>query len=60
MTTDLTDRQLRRPARKQRTPEEIDALVRETMAIAAHCASLPVLDDRSLEEMLYDENGLPA
>jgi prevent-host-death family protein len=27
--------------------------------IAVHCASLPVLDDRSPEEMLYDERGLP-
>ncbi len=27
--------------------------------IAKHCASLPVLDDRSPEEMLYGEDGLP-
>jgi len=27
--------------------------------IAEHCASLPVLDSRSPEEMLYDEHGLP-
>jgi antitoxin VapB len=27
--------------------------------IAKHCASLPVLDTRSLEEMLYDKHGLP-
>jgi antitoxin VapB len=27
--------------------------------IAKHCASLPVLDSRSAEEMLYDESGLP-
>jgi antitoxin VapB len=28
--------------------------------IAEHCASLPVLDKRSTEEILgYDENGLP-
>jgi hypothetical protein len=45
--------------RKPRTPEEVEAIVAEAMAIGAHCASLPVLDDRSLEEMLYDENGLP-
>ena len=30
-------------------------------AIVEHCASLPVLDDRSPEEILgYDENGLPT
>jgi antitoxin VapB len=27
--------------------------------IAKHCASLPVLDDRRPEDMLYDERGLP-
>ena len=27
--------------------------------IAKHCASRPILDDRSPEEMLYDEHGLP-
>ena len=27
--------------------------------IAKHCASLPVLDHRSPEDMLYDERGLP-
>ncbi len=48
-----------RKKRKQRTPEEADALVAEIMSIGAHCAALPVLDDRTLEEMLYDENGLP-
>ncbi len=31
------------------------------LKIARHCASLPVLDDRSPEEMLgYDEQGLPG
>ena len=29
------------------------------MEIANHCASLPVLDSRSAEEILYDEHGLP-
>jgi antitoxin VapB len=27
--------------------------------IAKHCASLPVLDDRNPEDMLYDEIGMP-
>ena len=27
--------------------------------IAKHCAGLPVLDFRSAEKILYDENGLP-
>ena len=28
--------------------------------IARHCASFPVLDSRTAEEMLYDEHGLPS
>ena len=36
-----------------------DVLSNELDEIALHCASLPVLDDRSAEAMLYDENGLP-
>jgi antitoxin VapB len=31
----------------------------ELMEIARRCAALPVLDDRSPDEMLYDEYGLP-
>ncbi len=35
--------------------------IQELKAIAVHCGSLPVLDDRSTEEILgYDEKGLPA
>lgn len=34
-------------------------LVDRLNEIAGHCASLPVLDSRSAEEMLYDERGLP-
>ena len=35
-------------------------LADELEEIAEHCASLPVLDDRSAEEILgYDETGLP-
>lgn len=55
--TETTDD--RRKKRNPRTPEEVEALVAETMAIARHCASLPVRDYRTLEEMLYDEHGLP-
>ena len=37
------------------------SLADELDAIATHCASLPVLDDRSAEEILsYDESGLPG
>lgn len=47
-------------AREERKAKDIDALVEEGMAIGRHCASLPVLDSRTLEELLYDEHGLPA
>lgn len=37
------------------------ALREELAAIRRRCASLPVLDDRSAEEIIgYDEHGLPA
>jgi antitoxin VapB len=36
-------------------------LADELQEIANHCASLPVLDDRTPDEILgYDENGLPT
>ena len=43
---------VRRQQRKRHILERLDE-------IAIHCASLPVLDSRSPEEMLYDEHGLP-
>ena len=33
--------------------------VERLLQIGRECASLPVLDERSPEEMLYDEQGLP-
>ena len=37
------------------------SLAHELDEIALHCASLPVLDARSTEEILgYDEDGLPS
>ena len=37
------------------------ATLDELMAIARHCAALPLLDARSADEILgYDETGLPA
>jgi antitoxin VapB len=48
-----------RLARERRKTQDIDALVEEAMAIGRHCAALPVYDHRTLEEMLYDEHGLP-
>jgi antitoxin VapB len=37
------------------------SLAEELMEIGRHCASLPVYDDRTADEILgYDENGLPT
>lgn len=49
-----------RLAREERKAQEIDTLVDEVMQIGRHFAALPVLDRRNLDDMLYDENGLPA
>ena len=35
-------------------------MVRDLLAIGERLRQYPVVDDRPLEEMLYDENGLPA
>ena len=49
-----------RLAKVEQTPAEIDAIVEDAMAIVRHAASLPVLDNRSEDEILgYDEFGLP-
>ncbi len=45
---------------EEQRAQEIAALVDAIMEIGRHFATLPVFDQRSLEEMLYDENGLPA
>jgi len=47
--------------RQERKRGETQALIADLMAIANHCASLPVLDDRSEDEIMgWDENGLPS
>lgn len=50
-----------RLARQERKQQDRDALLADIRAIADHCASLPVLDTRSEDEILgYDENGIPS
>lgn len=47
--------------REERRKESKRQLISDLMAIAHHCASLPVLDDRTEEEIMgWDENGLPS
>jgi antitoxin VapB len=54
-TKALRDRleQVKRRRSKRRFADRLDE-------IAKHCASLPLLDRRSLENMLYNEQGLPC
>jgi antitoxin VapB len=49
-----------RLAREECKAQDIDMVVDEVMQIGRHFAALPVHDPRRLEEMLYDERGLPA
>ena len=48
-------------AREERKRNNLDALLEEVRAISHHCASLPVLDSRTEDEIMgWDENGLPS
>jgi antitoxin VapB len=50
-----------RLARMEQRTQDIDTLVEDVLAIGRHCAALPVLDERSDEEILgYDEHGVPS
>lgn len=47
--------------REVRMKESKRQLISDLMAIADHCASLPVFDTRSEDEIMgWDENGLPS
>jgi antitoxin VapB len=54
--TEALKERLDRVVRGKRKAESVTTRLNE---IAKHCAALPVLDDRSPDEMLYDEKGLP-
>jgi len=51
---------LAREQRKTQNEVDVESLVADIMAIGRHFMSLPVHDHRTLEEMLYDEQGLPV
>ena len=58
VTVALSER-LAREERKRRSAAM--RLADDLMEIGRHCASLPVFDSRSSDEILgYDENGLPT
>jgi antitoxin VapB len=61
MTTAVINAMRERLERVERKQLSKAALLEEVRAISHHCASLPVLDTRSEDEILgYDENGIPA
>ncbi len=58
--TDAVKRALRERLGRLRRERTQRALADELDEIALHCARLPVLDNRTSEEILgYDEHGLP-
>lgn len=58
--TEAVTKALRDRLERVRRERSHRRLADELEEIAEHCASLPVLDSRSAEEILgYDEHGLP-
>ena len=61
ITVAVTIAMRERLAREERKRESKRFLLADIMAIADHCASLPVLDTRTEDEIMgWDENGLPS
>ncbi len=59
--TEAVAQALRERLARVRRDHQGRSLSAELEAIAEHCASLPVLDARSADEILdYDERGLPG
>jgi antitoxin VapB len=61
ITVAVTNSMRERLERQRRKQEDEKNLIADLMAIADHCASLPVLDPRPEDEIMgWDENGLPS
>jgi len=61
MTVAVTIALRERLAREERKRRNCHSLAADLMEIGRHCASLPVFDARTSDEILgYDENGLPT
>jgi antitoxin VapB len=58
MTKAVTEA-IRERLERERMKHDEDKLFAELMEIAEQCAAYPRRDNRSLEELLYDERGLP-
>jgi antitoxin VapB len=61
MTVAIITSMRERLVREERKRDSKGQLIADILAIADHCASLPVLDSRTEEEIMgWDENGLPT
>ncbi len=49
-----------RLAREERKAADLENLVQEAMTIGRHFASLPVVDERKADELMYDDDGMPT
>jgi antitoxin VapB len=57
--TEAVTEALRERLQRERLLQRRKGLARRLMEIGRHAASLPVLDPRHPDEILYDEFGLP-
>ncbi len=57
--TEAVDRAIAERLERIRRRRNKAAMMERLLEIGRECSSLPVLDERNPEEMLYDERGLP-
>ena len=57
--TEAVDKAVAERLERLRKKRNTKALAQQLLEIGERCSKLPVLDDRTPEEMLYDEQGLP-
>ena len=56
---EAVDRAVTERLERLRRQRNRKALAAKLVKLGEQCGRLPVIDERSAEEMLYDENGLP-
>jgi hypothetical protein len=59
MIVDTRATAIRERLEREQRRRDKEALVAELLAIARRCVAHPRRDHRSLDELLYDERGLP-
>ena len=58
--TEAVDKAVSERLERLRKKRNTKAVAQQLLEIGRRCSRLPVLDDRSPEEMLYDDRGLPT